>query len=193
VRRRTPASASASFAVLAAFAAIPGQAAENAGVPTPIISAAGEHPNVRTQLIWRHCAEGMVWDGGNCNGGALLVDRAHAVILANELGKREGLPWRLPRVAELRRLPNRDAHPPVLDRALYPAAPQAWHWSVTLNVQTDLANQYAYGNVMRARTGDYTEPLVFLRGWAVQLPSGQARGDFNKRTKLAVRLVRTVE
>jgi hypothetical protein len=46
---------------------------------------------------------------------------------------------------------------------------------------------------MRGRTNENTNRMAFLHGWAVNLTSGEARGDVTKRTKLPVRLVRPQE
>ncbi len=43
---------------------------------------------------------------------------------------------------------------------------------------------------MQGRTEDNTNRLDFLRGWAVNLTTGEAAGDVNRRSRLPVRLVR---
>ena len=42
---------------------------------------------------------------------------------------------------------------------------------------------------MQGRTSENTTQLAFLHAWAVNLATGEARGDVLKRTELPVRLV----
>lgn len=146
--------------------------------------------NLKTQQAWPRCVEGMRWTGKTCTGQPLLVDHAGAIALAAARSKAEGVRWRLPRVTDLQRLLNPNANPPGLDPALFPAAPRDWHWAVTAKVNAAPINQYNYGNIMQGRTSENTTQLAFLHGWAVNLSTGEARGDVLKRTKLPVRLVR---
>ena len=53
------------------------------------------------------------------------------------------------------------------------------------------ANPYNYGTVMRGQDNTGLNRMAFLNGWAVDMESGDARGDMPKRTaRLPVRLVR---
>jgi hypothetical protein len=147
--------------------------------------------NPRAKLLWPRCVEGMQWSGKTCTGRPLLVDHAEAIALAATRSKAENVRWRVPRVTELQRLVDKTAKPPGLDRSLFPAAPREWHWSVTANVDTAQVNPYNYGSAMRARSKESTYQMAFLHGWAVDLTTGEARGDVTKRTKLPVRLVQS--
>ena len=146
--------------------------------------------NRHTRLAWLRCDEGMQWNGETCVGQALLLDRPEAIALAAARSKADGVSWRLPRVPELQRLANT---PVGLDPRLFPAAPRGWHWSATDNIDTTAFNQYNYGNITQGRTNDNTNRLAFLHGWAVNMATGEARGDVTRRTRLPVRLVRAVD
>ena len=148
--------------------------------------------DLRAQLAWPRCAEGMVWSGKTCTGKPLLLDRAEATALAADRWKAEGIGWRLPRAAELQRLVNKSQSPAGLNPVLFPAAPGLWHWSATANVSAMNANQYTYGNIAQGRAGNggAARQAAMLNGWAVNLSSGEARGDAARASKLPVRLVR---
>lgn len=144
--------------------------------------------DARARLAWPRCVEGMRWNGGQCTGVAQRFTYAEAQALARERAQADGVRWRLPRVNELRRLVERSAKPPAVDAALFPAAPPDWHWSGTASVNAQKVNPYAYGNVARAGGGEHQ--LAVQQSWAVDMASGQARGDVGRATALFVRLVR---
>ncbi|MDH4462786.1 MAG: DUF1566 domain-containing protein [Acidovorax sp.] len=144
----------------------------------------------RAGLAWSRCVEGMQWNGKTCTGEPRLLDRAEATALASERWKAEGVGWRLPRAAELQRLVDKSLQPPGLNPILFPRAPGQWHWSSTVNTTAPRINQYTYGNIVQGRSGDGAQQGAMLNGWAVNLTSGEARGDAARTSKLPVRLVR---
>lgn len=147
----------------------------------------------RSKLAWSRCVHGMQWNGTTCTGQPLLLDRAQAAALASTRAKTEGVRWRLPRANELRRLVDKQAHPPGLPPQLFPGAPRTWHWSGTANIKHFAANQYNYNNISQGRTGDDSSQLSAFDGWAVDLATGEARGDIARGSKLPVRLVRPLD
>ena len=132
----------------------------------------------------------MQWNGKICTGQPLLLDRAEATTLASERWTAEGVGWRIPRAAELQRLVDKSLSPPGLNPILFPAAPGQWHWSSTANVIAPSVNQYTYGNIAQGRAGDGARQAAMINGWAVNLSTGEARGDAARASKLPVRLVR---
>jgi hypothetical protein len=146
-------------------------AAGAADAPAPSgLALSGDGTRVidqRSGLTWPRCAEGMQWNGKTCAGEPLLMNHAEAIAWAAARAKAEGLRWRLPRAADLRRLVNKSADPPGLDRVLFPAAPPDWHWAVNASVDTAGVNQYDYGNIARGRTNENANRMAFLHGWAV--------------------------
>ena len=156
------------------------------------LSEDGAHViDTRARLAWPRCVEGMQWDGKTCTGKPLLLDRAEATALAAQRWKAEGLDWRLPRVPELQRLVDKGISPPGLNPALFPAAPGRWHWSSTSNVNAPRGNPYNYNTIMQGRAGDGAGQMALINGWAVDLSTGEARGDVARGSKLPVRLVRS--
>ena len=146
--------------------------------------------DLRAGLAWPRCVEGMQWNGKTCTGKPLLLDRSEANALASERWKAEGVGWRLPRVPELQRLIDKSLSPPGLHPVLFPAAPGQWHWSATSNVNALSTNQYNYNTIAQGRAGDSGRQAAMLNGWAVNLSTGEARGDAARTSKLPVRLVR---
>lgn len=147
--------------------------------------------DVRAQLAWPRCVEGMQWNGTTCTGKPLLLDRAEATALATARWQAEGVAWRLPRAAELQRLVGKAAHNAAgADAPLFPAAPDLWYWSSTANVSGVRGNQYNYNTIRQSREGDSAGQMALLNGWAVNMATGEARGDVARASKLPVRLVR---
>ena len=180
------------FALLVgAFAALPARAADSTAAQDWSLSADGAYVlDHRAGLAWPRCVEGMQWTGKNCTGKPLLLDRAEATALAAERWKAEAVGWRIPRAAELQRLVDKSLSPPGLNPILFPAAPGQWHWSSTSNVSAPSVNQYTYGNITQGRSGDGARQAAMINGWAVNLSTGEARGDAARASKLPVRLVR---
>lgn len=169
-------------------------ASEPALAPAWVTSAAGDEVvHTRAKMAWARCAEGMRWQGKTCTGEPMLLTHAQALALAKTRAKADGLRWRLPRVTELQKLTGQPGGAPGLDAKLFPAAPAGWHWAQTANVHTETVNPYNYGNIAQGRTPANANHMDFLHGWAVNLGTGEARGDELKRHALPVRLVRTLD
>jgi hypothetical protein len=156
-----------------------------------VASADGTHVlDMRSQLAWPRCVEGMLWTGKTCVGSVALFDRAEASALAAERARAKGVAWRLPRAAEMARLVDKAATPPGLNPVLFPAAPGGWHWTATSNVNAMSANAYNYGTVMEGRSGELGRQATLVKGWAINVSTGEARGDTARSSRLPVRLVR---
>lgn len=169
--------------------AVPGAAQGTAPPAALVVSADGTLViDARSGLAWDRCVLGMHWNGSTCAGRAQGLTFVQAKALAEQRWKSEGVRWRLPRVAELRRLVDRNANPPAVDAALFPNAPSDWHWTGTHSVNAAAVNPYAYDNVTRGGQG--RDQLKTHQGWAVDMGSGKGRGDVGRATLLPVRLVR---
>ena len=149
--------------------------------------------DVRAKLAWPRCVEGMQWTGGTCIGQALLFDRAEASAHATQRWKAEGLGWRLPRAAELQRLIDKSQTPIGLNAALFPNSPEGWYWSATSNVAGRVVNQYNYKNITQGQSDPAHAQMAMLNGWAVNLSTGEARGDAARVSKLPLRLLRPLK
>ena len=148
--------------------------------------------DLKSRLVWPRCVEGMSWNGKTCTGSALLLDRSAAAARASARWKVEGLPWRLPRAPELQRLADRVRTGASADAVLFPAAPLGWHWTSTANVAGRRGNPYNYGQITQQQQqgAGGSAQMELLNGWAVNLATGEARGDAARTSKLPVRLVR---
>lgn len=167
-------------------------AAAQDGLPSLVASDDGLFiVDTKTKQVWARCVEGMQWDGQTCSGAPRLSTHAEAQSLANNRTKKDGLKWRVPRVKELQLLTSKSARVRQDKEVLFPVAPGDWLWSDSTSIDTSAVNQYHYKNIERGVSSQTANSLAFLHGWAVNQQTGQARGDMLKRTRLAVRLVRS--
>lgn len=164
-----------------------------AGDNAPYVSPDGQYVfDPRSRLAWPRCVEGMQWNGKTCTGQAKLFDRGEAMALAAARWKAEDVRWRLPRSNELRRMVNKAQNPPGMNPDLFPNAPRDWHWSSSSNVSTGQINPYNYGSVVQGHTEAGSSNMDYANAWAVNMGTGEPRGDVNKSSKLMVRLVRPI-
>ncbi len=97
-----------------------------------VISADGsEVTDQKTGLIWRRCAEGMVFSGGTCTGTASLFTHEAALQLAATQASNTGIAWRLPNIKELSSIADKNLSNPAIDSAAFPATPAFWFWSAS--------------------------------------------------------------
>jgi len=179
------------FAILLVGLSGSGRAEEARLVPDIAASDTGAYVKDRKSgFVWPRCAEGMRWNGKVCDGAPLLLDRAEAIALAVSRKQAEGLNWRLPTAAELRGLVKNSPGTQGLDSQTFPPVDQEWFWSsTTATVESGKVNQYNYGNIVLGKSDQNASRVEVARGWAVSMATGEARGDFFRRTKLPVRLV----
>jgi Protein of unknown function (DUF1566) len=141
------------------------------------------------KLAWRRCVEGMYWNGRTCEGTPLTLDHAQAMARAKEMANADQKAWRVPQMAQLRRLAESRRSDAAAFALLFPAAPNEWHWSASVTVDSTAVNPYNYGNVMRGLNESGVNRISFMHGWALNMETGQARSDVLKRELLWVRLV----
>ncbi len=97
----------------------------NAPIPGTayLISTDGsEVTDKKTGLIWRRCAEGMVYSGGTCSGTAQEFDYEQALQHAQSEASRSGKAWRIPERDELVGLVDKK-HNPTINPKAFPAQP----------------------------------------------------------------------
>jgi len=85
----------------------------------------------KTGLVWRRCAEGMVWKTSTCTGTTLFSNHqgAQARAMAEATARH---PWRLPTLQELSGIVavrEADEGKAAIDSAAFPATPLARFWS----------------------------------------------------------------
>jgi len=142
-------------------------------------------------LAWSRCVEGMHWDGRRCDGEIRLLTHAQALASARTRSEAEGRLWRVPRVQELKRLPE---HLGSKQQAAVPMpdVPRGWYWTSTVRIDSEAVNVYSYANVQRGTTERQSDRLSPQAGWLVELPGGAVRSS-PKREKQLVRLVRALQ
>lgn len=144
----------------------------------------------RTGLVWARCVQGMSWNGRQCAGQATALAQEAALRQAAERRQGPSQAWRLPHVADLRRLSNRLSKEPRLQPLLFPQAPRGLYWSDSAVVGESQVNPYNYGNILQGRTQDNAVQLRFLHGWAMDPLSTAEPREEPKRATHWVRLVR---
>lgn len=139
------------------------------GFAAPYTTGDGiEITDLRTGLIWRSCAEGMVWDGTTCTGTASTFTHEAALQHAAAQASSTGVAWRLPNVKELSSIADKSLPAPTIDSNVFPATPSLPFWSAT------------------------PYPSIPVSAWYVDFSSGAVmKNQPRATTPYNVRLVRT--
>jgi hypothetical protein len=85
----------------------------------------------RTGLIWRRCAEGMVFKGKTCTGQAVFLSAPDAAVRA-KAASAPGAEWRLPILKELSSIVSvreADVDKAAIDPNAFPGTPLARFWT----------------------------------------------------------------
>lgn len=92
--------------------------------------ARAEFSDSKTRLIWRRCAEGMVYSGGTCTGTASEFTYEEALQHAKSEASRTGIAWRVPEKDELASIIDMK-YKPTIDPTDFPATPARLFWSAS--------------------------------------------------------------
>lgn len=84
--------------------------------------ARAEFTDPKTRLIWRRCAEGMMYSGGTCTGTARTFSYNEALQHAKSEARRTGIAWRVPTKDELSSIIDK-RFSPAIDPTAFPAIP----------------------------------------------------------------------
>jgi hypothetical protein len=96
------------------------------------LSADGlEVTDQKTGLIWRRCAEGLLWNGSTCTGTALTFTHESALARAKEVSGLTAVAWRLPNIKELASIADKSLSNPAIDATAFPATPANVFWSAS--------------------------------------------------------------
>jgi hypothetical protein len=87
--------------------------------------------DTRTNLLWKRCAEGLVWDGATCSGSAQYFTWGDALSQAAASTYAGHSDWRLPNVKELMTLVEECRTLPAINPVIFPNAPSAPAWTST--------------------------------------------------------------
>lgn len=128
-----------------------------------ISADAQEVIDTKTSLIWRRCAEGMVWTGVTCSGTAAAYTHTHALLRAGSEASLSAKAWRLPNVRELNSLIDRIHPGQIIDVVAFPAVPANDFWSSTpYAADASGARHVGYpsSGFMHRRSSNYAVRLV---------------------------------
>lgn len=100
---------------------------DNITASTPdarFIVSGDEVEDVRTNLIWKRCAEGQTWDDSttSCTGSVSSLSWLEALALADE-------EWRLPNVKELLSIVEVSCAFPAINETVFPNTPDSAFWT----------------------------------------------------------------
>ncbi len=105
-------------------------AANTSGGPRYAVSANGaEVTDSSTGLIWRRCAEGMMYRGGNCVGTALSFDFDAAESRAKAQARATRTEWRLPTKEDLLSIADERKFKMAIDTSAFPGTPPEHFWT----------------------------------------------------------------
>jgi len=92
--------------------------------------------DTQTNLIWKRCSEGQVWDGstGNCTGSASTYNWQGALDAAQTLNSSGGFAshtdWRVPNIKELASIVELKCYDPAINLTIFPnTSSNAFVWS----------------------------------------------------------------
>jgi len=93
-------------------------------------SAGDEVTDTVTGLIWKRCAEGMVWSGGTCAGTATPFTWYGALAQTAFFSDYTGVAWRMPNLKELESLVETACYDMAINQTAFPAT-QRYAWSAS--------------------------------------------------------------
>lgn len=131
-----------------------------------LVSADGQEVNdTTTRLIWRRCAEGLLWNGSSCAGANSYFNHEAALQQASNQASVSSKVWRLLNIKELSSITDTYRNPdPAIDTAVFPATPSDRFWSSTPNIGNASYAWYAdfYDGYVNygLRYGNYAVRLV---------------------------------
>ena len=119
--------------------------------------------DAQTRLVWRHCVEGMAWNGTTCKGKPELYTWPDALAHAQAAAAKSGQAWRVPNVKELESLVDPSVGYPSIDATIFPGTPAQYTW--TSSPFSIGGPTSAYANIVDFGTG-----VVYIDAWTVQRP-----------------------
>ncbi len=110
-----------------------------------VISTNGQEvTDAKTGLIWRRCAEGMIYSAGICIGTPIKYSHDDAFFLSKSQLLLTGKNWRLPNVKEIASLVVRTRSNPSIDISVFPNTPSDFFWTSTPTATDSLGMSSVY-------------------------------------------------
>lgn len=132
----------------------------------------GTATHMTTGLTWKRCAEGQSWSGSTCTGTAQTYTWAAATALTGTFGGKSD--WRLPTIAELVTIVERDITNPSINPTVFPSTSAYYFWSGTTYAgSSDNARFVDFGsgnNFYYDKTSSF--PVRLVRGGQLLNSSG---------------------
>ena len=108
----------------------------------------GTLTDVEPDLTWMRCSLGQTWTGTTCTGTPVTYSWQAAQDAADKLNREGGYAnhhdWRVPKIAELASIVERQCFNPRINLALFPATPAAYFWTATMRPGSAKDDPYAY-------------------------------------------------
>jgi hypothetical protein len=96
-----------------------------------VMDAQGSAVDTKAALRWYRCNAGQRFANDQCVGQAIELPRQEALDYAAEFASRAGQPWRLPTVAEMKTLNQRQCQNPAIDTRIFPGILVSNYWTST--------------------------------------------------------------
>jgi hypothetical protein len=104
--------------------------------------------DIEPDLTWMRCTLGQIWTGTTCSGTPATYTWQSAQDAANKLNREGGYAnrhdWRVPKIAELASIAERQCFNPRINLALFPATPAAYFWTTTMPPDSGKDDPYAF-------------------------------------------------
>ncbi len=106
----------------------------------------GTVTDTATHMMWMRCSMGQTWTGTTCEGQAAAMPWQAAMDAADAMNKQGGYArhtdWRLPRIAELAEITERQCANPRTNVTVFPNTAAAFYWTAS--------NRHGKGNENQA-------------------------------------------
>ncbi len=104
--------------------------------------------DIEPDLTWMRCSLGQTWSGTTCTGIPVAYTWQSAQDAASKLNSEGGYAnrhdWRVPKIAELASIVERQCSNPRINLVLFPATPPAYFWTATMRPGSAKGYPFAY-------------------------------------------------
>jgi len=104
--------------------------------------------DIEPDLTWMRCSLGQVWTGTTCTGTPATYTWQSAQDAAKKLNSEGGYAklqdWRVPKIAELASIAERQCSNPRINLSLFPATPAAYFWTASMRPRSMKDDPFAF-------------------------------------------------